>query len=88
MASAVKRNFDLAAEFRRHRESDGPMTDRAYRTNRRHLDPNGTDHMKVYARYYKVNILVFTQYRLVVKVFTKRGETRETVTAFLRFDSL
>ena len=48
LASLLERNFKLVAEHRRHRESDGPMTDRAYKINRYHLDPHGTDHMQVY----------------------------------------
>ncbi len=88
LVGLVERNFELVAEFRRHRESDGPMTERAYRINRYQLDPDDTDYKKVYKRSYRENILTFSSYSLVIKVFTKRGETKETVDAFLRFNSL
>ena len=88
LVGLVERNFELVAEFRRHRESDGPMTQDAYEINRYYLDPDDTDYKKVYKRSYRENILTFSSYSLVINVFTKRGETEETVKAFLRFNCL
>ncbi|MDE0210837.1 MAG: hypothetical protein OXJ64_13235 [Boseongicola sp.] len=88
LAGLVERNFRLAAEFRRHRESDGPMTQDAYEINRYYLDPDDTDHKRVFERFYRFNPLTLTSFTLYVNVFTRPGEVRETVTAFLQYNHL
>ncbi|MCY3875459.1 MAG: hypothetical protein OXF88_14345 [Rhodobacteraceae bacterium] len=89
LAEVIEKSFPLLVELTRHRESDGPMTERAYRGNRYHLDPDDTDFKRVFKRYYKENLLMlFSRYRLVIYLYTKRGDTSETVEAYLFFDSL
>ena len=89
LAGVIEKSIPLLVEHKRHRECDGPMTERAYRVNRYHLDPDDTDSKRVYKRSYKENVLLpFSKYELVIYVFTKRGETEETVKAYLFFDSL
>ncbi|MYI69284.1 MAG: hypothetical protein F4103_11300, partial [Boseongicola sp. SB0673_bin_14] len=89
LVGVVERSFPLIAELRRHRESDGPMTGRAYRVNRNQLDPSDTDHKKVYERTYNEYVsLLFSKYELVIYVYAKRGENLETVQgAYLFFAS-
>ncbi|MXW87029.1 MAG: hypothetical protein F4Z55_14500 [Boseongicola sp. SB0667_bin_21] len=80
LVGVVDKSIPLIAEHRRHRESDGPMTERAYRINREILDQDDTDHWKAYEQIWKAHVLLpLARYRMNFYVFAKGGENRETV---------
>ena len=91
----IEENIPLHVEHKRHREEDGPITERAYKINRNHLDPLKTDRLLYFKKTYRPTKMFFygmriavAGYELSISVHTKHGETEETIEAYLRFESL
>ena len=95
LVQIIEDSIPLKVEIKRDRGEDGSISARAYKINRQ-LDRYETDSKRYYEKVYKRRGRIFHEglfalvsyYEFWIEVYTRHGETEETIEAFLRFHSL